>query len=115
MRFDGSWLISSEVSNAHVQDAKTEIFREIQILQEELVSQEELLMVKNYIMGTLLSMLDGPFNVADIVKSLIIGDLELHAFDDLISGLSQITPSQILEGFQAYFTSDSLSIVTVGP
>ncbi|NJN33783.1 MAG: hypothetical protein HC817_05555 [Saprospiraceae bacterium] len=47
-----------------------EIFREISVLQQDLVSADELRMVKNYLLGNMLNTVDGPFAVSDVIKGM---------------------------------------------
>ena len=115
MRYDGCWLISSEVSNEKAQQTYEEIRAEIQALQQDLIEEEELSMVKNYILGVLLSMLDGPLNIAEVVKSILVAEADLSIFEKLVQTTQNISPMEIRSLFQEYLPLDKLYSVSVGP
>ena len=54
----------------------------MKILREEVIDEEELLLVKNYMMGISLGDVDGPFHVISRWKSLILNDLDENYFYD---------------------------------
>ncbi|MEN0005426.1 MAG: pitrilysin family protein [Bacteroidota bacterium] len=114
MLFDGYFFIGTETSNDLATAAKAEIYKEIRRLQEELVGKEELEMVRNYLIGTFLTMLDGPFNVAETVKTIMLEDLAISFFDDLIRTVQEIQPERIQQLAQQYLKEEELWEVVVG-
>ena len=72
------FYIGTEVGKEVEQLALREIHREMARLREELIDEEELAMVRNYMLGTFLTALDGPFNISEIVRGLVI---EGRSFD----------------------------------
>ena len=44
------------------------------VLKQEKIKPKELTMVKNYLMGSFLSMLDGPFNITSTARAMILQD-----------------------------------------
>ena len=73
------FYIGTEVGTEVEQRALAEIHNELARLREELIEEEELTMVRNYMLGTFLTALDGPFNISEIVRGLVI---EERAFDE---------------------------------
>ena len=73
---DGLFLIRADVNGENVQQTKEEIFREIQKLLNETISQEELDLVKNYLFGSLLRNFDGIFSQID--RSILLSDYHLY-------------------------------------
>ncbi len=114
MKREGSLIIGTEISSEHTTATLKEIIKETKILQETLVSQEELTLVKNYLMGTFLNWVDGPFNVASIVKTLILSDLNIEYFNTLIDTTKEISPKQIQLLAQKYLNLDDFYQVIVG-
>ena len=57
-----AWMISTEAGKDVCEAAITEVYKEMKILREELVEDDELLLVKNFLIGTVLGDLDGPFH-----------------------------------------------------
>ncbi len=109
--YDGCLYIATEVNTS-----KTirEIFSEMRRLHEAPVPEEELAMVRNYLLGTLLNGLDGPLNTSDVVKTLITEDLSLRAFDDLVHTIRTITPEQIQQLAARYLQPGDFWTITVG-
>lgn len=115
MRFGGSWLISSEVGNEFSWETQQEVLAEINRLHQELVPTEELNMLKNYLQGVFLGMLDGPFNIARVVKQLLLANLPLSSFDQWVSQVQEINPQELQSLFQAYLKPEQITEVWVGP
>lgn len=111
---DGYLCIAAEVNADSTMDAVAQIKHELKLLCNERVTEKELTLVKNYIMGTILSDTDGPFNVSEIVKSLVVYDLDLSEFQKGISDMMSTTSSDILSLANKYFVSDSMIDVIVG-
>jgi len=114
MMYDGYFYIGTEVGNEFVAATLKEIYHELKVLQEELIDEEELDMVKNYLMGTLLMSLDGAFNAMEVWKALIVEDLGKDYFDDLINIIQRITAEELRALAQKYFQLDSFWEVIVG-
>ena len=114
MMLDGYFCISSEVGNAFVKKAMTEIYRELEILQNDLVSDAELKMVQNYLLGNMLNMVDGPFAVSDIIRTLTTEGVALNNFQDLVETIKHITPQNLRDLAQKYFNREDMFEVIVG-
>lgn len=114
MKYDGYFYISTDTSHSLVEKAKTEIFREIKILQDQLIDPIEHKMVKNYLLGNLLSMMDGPFNTMDVVKTYISEDIDLNHFDQLVEYIQNFNAEDIRTLANKYLNEDQLWEITVG-
>lgn len=62
------WMIATDVNAEATEATITECIKEIRRLQEELVPEEELSLVKSYFNGELLRELDGVFSQSDALK-----------------------------------------------
>ena len=96
------------------QAAIDEIYSEISRLQEEPVDEEELDLVRNYMMGRLQNGLDGPFKVAGMYKGLYIYDLDIDYLYSLVETINTITPEHIMDLANRYFDPSTLHEITVG-
>jgi len=113
MQEGASFYISAEVGNEFVQPAIKEIYKEMKKLQEELVSEEELTMVRNYILGNMLNMIDGPFKVTDVIKTMVLEKKEHTYFQDLVQLVQTISAEEIRDLARKYFDKDSMWEVVV--
>lgn len=74
------FCIATEVSTDKVEATKKEIYAEVQRLIDQPILEEELVMVRSYMLGNLLTMIDGPFNVSNVVKTVISEGLAYSDF-----------------------------------
>lgn len=111
---DGCFYIGTEVSNELVEATKEEIYRELDQLQSQPVEKDELEMVRNYLLGNLLTMLDGPFNTAEVIKTIIAEELPNNALEELVEKIKYISPDEIQHIAQKYFKKEDLWEVVVG-
>lgn len=110
-----TFMISTEIMKGSEQLALKEIMHEIDRLQQDLVKEEELEMVQNYLMGSMLSMIDGPFNVAEIVRTAIVEELPTNYFQNTIETIQTITVKEIRDLAQKHINQAGMWQVTVGP
>jgi len=113
MIHDGYFYIGTEVGNEFADKTLVEIYREMDLLKEVLVDEEELNMVKNYLLGNMLTMLDGPFNVADVVKTYVAEALPITDFDSLTQTIKNITAEELRELARKYFKPENMWEVIV--
>lgn len=114
MHHDGCFYIGTEVGNEFVEDTLKQIYLEIHKLQEELVEEEELSMVRNYLMGNFLTMLDGPFSVSEVVRTQVVEGLPLDYYEGLVDKVRAITAEEIQHLAQKYLRQEDLWEVIVG-
>lgn len=114
LTYDGSLYIGTEVGNEFAVQTLQEIYREMEALRREPVSAEEFEMVHNYVMGGFLTMLDGPFNVADIVKTMIIEGLPIAYFEEFVQRVHRVSPEDMLRLAKAYLNPTDFYEVVVG-
>ncbi len=67
----------------------------MKILREELVSEDELKLVKNYVLGGLLGDLDGPFQIINRWKTYVLNDLTEDYFYNTIKVVREIQPEEL--------------------
>jgi predicted Zn-dependent peptidase len=72
-----SWMISTEAGRDVCEATIAEVYKEMEILRNEPVDEEDLLLVRNYMLGSILGDLDGPFQIMGRWKGYI-----LHGDDD---------------------------------
>ena len=91
-----AWTISAEVGREVAAATLHEIKVEMKRLREEPIDPEELKMARNYLVGTTLSELDGPFSVISRWRHLILNNVDEQYF---YAGLAAIrdTPAKQLQ------------------
>ena len=111
---DGYFTINTEVSNELVDPTISEIYNQISILQNDKLSVPEIDMVRNYVMGNFLNMVDGPFRVANVMKTLSISNMEVAEYEVIIDQIYNCTATQIQDMAQKYLQRKDMIEVMVG-
>ncbi|PTB96834.1 hypothetical protein C9994_05595 [Marivirga lumbricoides] len=107
-------IIGADVKFDFVDDAIAEIHKEIEKMQQEEVSLEELETVKNYMLGKMAGNLDTIFSQAENYKSKLSEEVNYQDyFDAYIHTIRTISPSRILEISKKYFSQTYCEIKVV--
>jgi len=110
----GYFVVVSQVGNQYVEPALEEIYKEIKLLKLELIPKEELKLVKNYMMGTILRNFDGPFALADSLKNILDYDLSYSYYTSFIKTVKNITSKKIFDLCNTYINMDDFYEIVVG-
>lgn len=114
MKYSGAIFIATEVGADVTRLAMTEIEKEIRILKTELVSDEELSLVKNYMLGSLLGSLENVFSHADKFKNVYLSGLDFEYYDRYTEVIRNITAKDVLTLADQYLSFDQFYKVIVG-
>jgi predicted Zn-dependent peptidase len=99
----GSLVIHTETGRDVIENAIKEVYREMDILCSETADDEELLLVKNYLLGGLLGDLDGPFSILARWRTLILNGFTEDYFYNNIRIYKSITAPELKSLAQNYF------------
>jgi zinc protease len=100
---ESAWLISTEAGRDVCEPAVQEIYHEMKKLRDELVDDEELLLVRNYMMGSILGDLDGPFQIIARWKNIILNDLDEKYFYNSLNIIKTVTAEELKQLAEKYF------------
>ena len=103
---DSAWMISTEAGKDVCEADIEEVYKEMKILREEPVGEEELLLVKNFLIGTVLGDLDGPFHIIARWKNIILNKLEHDHFDKSVQAIKQVSSMELQELANKYLTDE---------
>jgi predicted Zn-dependent peptidase len=111
---DGLFVIRTDVNREQAQEAIHEIFEEVSILQREPVPQEEIMLVKNYLYGSLLRNFDGVF--AQIDRTILMDDYNFaHDYwSQYVERIKNITPHRLLELANHYLQLNDMTEIVTG-
>jgi predicted Zn-dependent peptidase len=109
----GSMIIHTEVGRKVVDSAIEEVYKEMELLRKEPADAEELLLVKNYLLGNLLGDIDGPFSILQRWRTLILNGLTIEHFNRNINIYKTITAEQLQALANKYFDVDDFYQVVV--
>jgi len=92
---ESALMISTE-AGLEVNDATIEeVYKEMKSLRDEPIREEELQTTRNFMIGTILGDLDGPFHVAGRWKSIVLNNLDENYFYRGINTIKTITPEEL--------------------
>ena len=97
-----AWMVSTEAGKEVAEATIAEVYKEMEDLREELVDEEELLLVRNYMMGSILGDLDGPFQIIGRWKNIILNGLTEQYFYNSINTIKTISAEEIQQLAQKY-------------
>ena len=106
--------IQTETGNEVCAAAIAETYKEMDILKKEKMDDDELMIIKNYMMGGLLRATDGPFNRINVIKNMVMSDLEISYFDSLVNGIKNITADRLMELANKYLDQENMKEVVCG-
>lgn len=112
--FDACWYIDTEMNNELCETGIKEIYKELAKLRDELIGEKELKTAKNYLLGSFLRSIDGPFSLADRFKILKDFDLEYEYFYEFIEIIKNTTAERLKELANLYLKEEDLTRVIVG-
>ncbi len=101
-----AWMISTEAGKDVCEATIAEVYKEMKGLREELVDEDELLLVRNYMMGGILGDLDGPFQVIARWKNIILNGLTGQYFYDSINTIKTIQAKELQELANKYLVPE---------
>lgn len=110
----GYFFIASEVGADVCSAALSEIEKEIKILKEEPASEEELSLVKNYMLGSMLGSLENAFSHADKFKNIYFSGLDYDYYSRYIETVKNINSEKIQELANQYLNYSDFQKVIVG-
>lgn len=100
------WMVATEAGKDVSEATVAEVYKEMKDLREELVDEEELQLVRNYMMGSILGDLDGPFQIIGRWKNIILNGLDEKYFYDSIQTIRSITAEELRELARKYFKEE---------
>lgn len=110
----GYFFIATEVGADVCGAAVEEIQKEIKLLQKEPASKEELDLVRNYMLGSMLGSLENALSHADKFKNIHFFGLGYNYYQSYINTVKTITPEQVMNLANKYLDFDAFQKVIVG-
>lgn len=96
------WMISTEAGRDVCEATIQEVYKEMERLRTTAVTNEELQLVKNFMLGSILGDLDGPFQIIGRWKNYILNDLKEDYFHKTIHTIKNIGPDELQQLAQRY-------------
>jgi zinc protease len=110
----GALFIATEVGADVCKAATIEIEKEINLLKTELIPDDELTLVRNYMLGSLLGSLENVFSHADKFKNLYFSGMDYSYYDRYAEVVKNVSAEELLKLANQYLDLDSFYKVIVG-
>lgn len=90
-----AWMVSTEAGKDVCRATIEEVYKEMAGLREEPVDEEELDLVRNFMIGTILGDLDGPFQIIARWKNYILNNVSVDYFYNSINTIKTISAEEL--------------------
>ena len=110
----GLLRILGDIKSGFSQQVADEVRKEMQKLKDQPISNDEMALVRNYMMGEMLQMFDGPFTSCDAVAKAIDMGVGMKYFEDEQNSILNTKPSELQKMANKYFDLDNLATAIAG-
>ncbi len=101
-----AWMVSTEAGRDVCEATISEVYIEMERLRNEPISNDELHLVRNFMMGSLLGHLDGPFQIIARWKSYILNGLDEQYFYNSLQTIKTVDAQTLQELANRYLQPD---------
>ena len=108
------WVIGADVQKIFLDEVIQEVYSEIKRLCTELVSEEELDILRNYLIGQMLTKFSSSFDLMDRFKAVHQSGLDFSFYKEKMIFLKSVTSADILRIGRTYFANPPFIEVSVG-
>ena len=99
---ESAWLISTEAGKDVTEATIEEVYKEMKILRETPIDEDELSLVRNYMIGGILGDLDGPFHIIAKWKNIILNNMNESYFYDSVAAIKETNAEELQALAQKY-------------
>ena len=110
----GYFFIATEVGADVCQSALDEIDKEINVLKTDAIPEEELELVRSYMLGSLLGSLENAFSHADKFKNLYFSGLDYSYYERYITTVKTIDSTDLRKLAHRYLNANDFTKVVAG-
>jgi predicted Zn-dependent peptidase len=114
LRHEGFLVIGTDVKREFTGLTLEEVYKEMAILRNEPIGEEELQTVKNYMIGSFAGSLNSPFAIADNFKTIYFEGLTYDFFDHYLENILHTRAQDLLDLANTYLQPESMLEVVVG-
>ena len=103
---ESALVITTEAGKDVCEATVEEVYNEMNLLRQEPVDEDELLLVKNYMMGVNLGDIDGPFHVISKWKGLLLNGLDEKYFYEFMDTIKKISSTELRDLSNRYLNPE---------
>ena len=113
-KYIGAWTSSAQVRNIVTDSALTEIFNEMKRIRNEKVSDDELQINKNYMIGNFVRSLENPQTIANFAINIERYGLPKDFYKNYLKNLNDVTADDIQSVAKKYIKPNNTNLLVVG-
>ena len=102
-----AWIVSTEAGRDVCEATISEVYKEMEKLRNDMIDDEELLLVRNYMMGSILGDLDGPFHIINRWKTIILNGLPEDYFYTQMDTIRKVGSGELQELANRYLRPEN--------
>ncbi|HHG84527.1 MAG TPA: insulinase family protein [Bacteroidetes bacterium] len=114
MRHQGFFIIQTDIGNEYIRPTLTEMDKEIRKLIEDGVSEDELQLVKNYMLGRMASGRETPAQIIGLVNTLLASGIPFENLNEKFDIIQSVTTEDVQSLATQYLNPDKLLQVVSG-
>lgn len=114
MRDGAYFTIATEAGTNYTRPLIDEAFKEIELLQNERIDDDEFETARNYLQGLRARALDSPFSMSDYVVSSLVSGTPINHFDKEDEAIRNATPQDLLRIARTHLDTTSLYTAIAG-
>jgi predicted Zn-dependent peptidase len=111
---DACWYVDTEINNDLCELGVEEIYKEVKLIRTVKIGEDELRTAKNYLLGSFLRSIDGPFSLADRFKILKDYNLDYSYFYEYIEIIKKSTVDNLIILANKYLNEETFTKIIVG-
>lgn len=110
----GVFMVSTEAGNEYVEPIIKEVYHEMDRLQNELVPEQELMMVKNYMLGEMCRDYESPFSIAEAWMFIQTSHLKDDYYQRALEAIRSVNVNELRELACKHLSKEQLIEVVAG-
>ena len=114
LKHSGIFCIQTEIGVEHKKNCLEDIYNEIDKMNTDLVSDREIVLARNYLLGKFLSRIDGPLNRAEQFKKYYIEGNSVSKLSEFVEKIRSCDAKTIRNLSQKYLKPNTFTEVVVG-
>ncbi len=102
-----AWMITTEAGKDVCNATIEEVYKEMKIMRDTPIDEEELSLVRNYMIGGILGDLDGPFHIIAKWKNIILNNLDEKYFYESLDAIKNTGAEELQTLAQKYLQPEN--------